>query len=259
MTGHRTRRAWPWLLVLFLLSWLVSAFLTLPLASIVPHIDLPEDVTLESPRGTAWDGQVILHWQNRPPVEVTLHFRPAALSRLALAWQIDARSTGVTGQAQLRLPVTRAPGRDVELSDGTLEVNMDSPWVDKLTSSLPMTGRMRLTMQEWHFQPQLKSGLWRLDWSDAGFRLGDDVAFGSVEGQGKIIEGKIEGAVQSSHGNSPSTPWPDLRVQQGPEGHFLLKGEITPRDDRDLQNALTLVGRPTAEGRISIHQVIAPP
>jgi len=257
MTARRSRRAWPWLLVLFLLSWLVSAFLTLPLASVAPHVDLPEGVTLESPRGTVWDGQVILRWQNRPPVEVTLRFRPASLLRLALAWQVSARSTGVTGQAQLRLPLTRALGSHLELSDATLEASMGSPWVEELASSLPMMGRMRLTMQEWHFLPQLEHGLWRLDWSNAGFRLSDDIAFGSVTGQGKITEGRIEGTIQSSHDNSPSTPRLDLRIRQATEGSLLLEGEIDPRGDQNLQKALTLVGRPTTNGKISIRQVIA--
>jgi len=259
MTPRRPRRIWPWLFGLFLAGWLATAIATLPLAAVIQAVDLPDDLALESSHGTIWNGRMTIRWDDRPPVDLRLDWNPAALLRLAAEWRVDARSAGMTAEGRLHLPVTRLPGRHIELTEATLQADMDSPWIDDHPTTLPMTGHMRLTIADWRFVPQLDSGRWQLDWSRAGFRVNGEVPFGRIEGEGRIAAGRIAGTVRSSDGNPASLPRLDMRIRQGDDKRIVLEGEIDAREDRNLQDALTVIGRRTANGTISIrHEITIP-
>jgi hypothetical protein len=259
VTPRRPRRHWPWLVGLFLFGWLSGALTTLPLAAVVDPLDLPEGARLESPRGTVWNGRVTAHWLDRPPVDIDLRFRPAALFRAALAWEIAGQSTGLDGQARLHLPINLRPGRTIDVTAASLEADMDSPWTRALSPSLPLTGRLHLQAEDWQFGPQLESGRWHLDWHDAGVSLGEEVSLGTIEAIGHIADGKLQGSIQSGADNASSLPRVDLDIRQDTEGTLLVEGKVDPRGNKHVENLLTGIGTATDDGLISIRQRISFP
>ncbi len=251
------RRHWPWLVSLFLLSWLVTAVVTLPLAAITDRIELPKEMTLEAVGGNIWAGHATLFWQGKPPIHMNAWFQPKSLFELAAEWQITARTTGGSLDARIRpsWPGERGP----RVSSPRLHAHIDaaSPWME---DRLPFAtgGTLEIHGEHLRLTPYPREGQLDLAWSDARLDTARAIRGGDIRAEVRFRDGEIAGEIHSANNDAADLPKVAFDLSGSVDDSIRLDGHVDPGDNSALARQLRLFGEPSADGRIALSHEFFP-
>lgn len=254
-TTSAGRRRVLFLVALFLLGWAVSAIATLPLTVLAPWLEQATDMRVTATSGSIWQGGTRLASDNGA-IDIDLKFRPSALLRAALEWEVSVYADGVEIEATVR-PSWRATD-SVILPSLQADISADSPWLVE-HSPLPLRGHFRLEGTDWRLSPMPREGDWELTWLDAGIAPPMSVELGTLQAEGRIEDGRLDGRAQSRQDDQDRVADVDLHLGGTMNTGLVLEGHLAPTGQSDLTAELRLIGTPTDDGRIHIRQVFGNP
>jgi len=249
------------LLVFGLLVYFVALVLSFPAERAYSHWQASEnaspDVALSGISGSVWSGNAAQAMiQGQPLEKVEWSLRPWSLlfGQVGLSWRFqlppenDKESQGQGGYGQ----GSTALGLDGSVAFSTVEARLPAGIIARFAKAeaLRPIGSVSLNLRDvlWDGR-SLHSVEGRIVWHSAGISLLKPISLGD---QAITLETSDDNVVKGvlSDGGGPLSL--DGLLTLNPEGQYTFSGSFASRSAPDLERALSALGKPGADGRITL-------
>ncbi|MGC9456362.1 MAG: type II secretion system protein N [Halothiobacillaceae bacterium] len=250
--GNRGRRPRWWLRgialgLLLLISWIGAMFWFTPVQVVLDRLPAQQGLSLQALEGNLYRGILRVQAGEVTIDRLEYRLRPVALLGGHLGLDLVAEVSG--GRAEARVAIS--PGGTLTVTDLEARLLADAPLVQQF-APFPLGGAFDLSVPQARL---VEAGILSLDgdlrWMDATLVFQERVMLGQVDGEVSIAAGQLSGAVRD---NGEGVLAVDLAL----EGHDpgTIQGTLRPRASAPdwLGQTLAMLGRPNAEGAISLRQ-----
>jgi len=248
------------LLVFGLLAYLVALVLSFPAERAYAHWqsseNAPDGIALSGISGSVWSGKAALAMiQGQPLEKVEWSLRPWSLlfGQVGLNWRFqlppgnEKESQGQGGYGQ----GSSALGLDGSVAFSTLEARLPAGMIARVAkaSALRPTGSVSLNLHDvlWDGQ-SLRSAEGRIVWNGAGISLLKPILLGDQAIMLETGDDVVKGVL--SDGGGPLSL--DGLLTLDSDGQYEFSGSLAARNAPDLERVLGSLGRPGADGRITL-------
>ncbi len=248
------------LLAFGLLVYLVALVLSFPAERAYSHWraseNAPNNIALSGISGSVWSGKAamaMIHDQSLENIEWSLRPWSLLFGQVGLSWRFQLplspgnEKKGQSGYGRGSM----ALGLDGSVAFSTLEARLPARMIARVAKAdaLRPTGSVSLNLHDvlWDGQ-NLRSAEGRIVWNGAGISLLKPILLGdqamTLETDANVVKG-----VLSDSGGPLSL---DGLLTLSPEGQYVFSGSLAARNAPDLERTLRSLGRPGADGRITL-------